>query len=168
LVFLIAGPATNLATIGAVARSFGRRLLLLYLATLVLGSLALGLMFDHLLPPAQSIAAHHHHTAAWWQTVSAWLLALVFLAYAVESLRARFGSKGEVMAAGWTVSVEGMTCGGCSSRLERVLNSQAEISGASVDLEGASASVQGSVSAEALVAAIVGAGFDAGEPAPRP
>jgi uncharacterized membrane protein YraQ (UPF0718 family)/copper chaperone CopZ len=167
LVFLIAGPATNVATIGAVARTFGRRLLLLYLATLVLGSLALGLTFDHLLPPAQSIAAHHHHNAAWWQTVSAWLLSLVFLAYAVESLRGRFGQKGGVMAAGWTVSVEGMTCSGCSSRLERVLNSQEEISAASVDLEGASASVEGSVSAAALVAAIVGAGFDAGEPAPR-
>src|SRR5690606_154518 len=49
LVFLMAGPATNVATIGAVYRAFGRRILTIYLGTIVLGSLALGWAFESIL-----------------------------------------------------------------------------------------------------------------------
>jgi uncharacterized membrane protein YraQ (UPF0718 family)/copper chaperone CopZ len=164
LVFLIAGPATNMATIGAVGRTFGKRLLGIYLGTLVVGSLALGLAFDHLLPPANSILAHHHHGPSWWQDAFAGVLTLVFVAFAVEALRARFSVKGASMKQGWVVTVDGMTCGGCSSRLERVLSAHPGIDQAQVDLQAAEAVVTGLIGQDDLRAAITGAGFDPGEP----
>ena len=39
LVFLMAGPATNAATVGALFRAFGGRVLAVYLGTLIVGSM---------------------------------------------------------------------------------------------------------------------------------
>jgi uncharacterized membrane protein YraQ (UPF0718 family)/copper chaperone CopZ len=63
LVFLMAGPATNVATIGAVYRSLGGRVLLLYLGTVVIMSIGFGLTFDFLLSGAGHGLAHAHQAA---------------------------------------------------------------------------------------------------------
>lgn len=46
LVLLLAGPATNAATVVPIARTFGRRFVQVYLGAVVVGSLAAGLAFD--------------------------------------------------------------------------------------------------------------------------
>jgi len=48
LVFLLAGPATNIGTLGIINREFGRRALWSYLTAIVLGSISLGLLTDEL------------------------------------------------------------------------------------------------------------------------
>ena len=49
MVFLVAGPATNASTIGAIFGRFGIRVLAIYLSVIVLGSLVFGWLFDYLL-----------------------------------------------------------------------------------------------------------------------
>ena len=49
LVFLMAGPAAGVATIGAISRVLGRRTLIVYLTTIIVGSVLAGLLFDSLL-----------------------------------------------------------------------------------------------------------------------
>lgn len=49
LVFLMAGPATNIATLVAVYRVLGTWVLAIYLGTVILMSILLGLGFDALL-----------------------------------------------------------------------------------------------------------------------
>lgn len=48
LVFLITGPATNMATVTVISEMLGRKVLVIYLASLALGSLAAGLATDTL------------------------------------------------------------------------------------------------------------------------
>ncbi len=91
LVFLMAGPASNAATIGAVWRTFGRRVTLVYLGVVVAASLGLGWCFGWLVAPvadpataAKACCAAGHGGAA---SVWAGLLAAAFLAYAVRDLR---------------------------------------------------------------------------------
>lgn len=48
LVFLMAGPATNAATISALWRILGRRTTLIYLGTIIVGALAGGVLLDYL------------------------------------------------------------------------------------------------------------------------
>lgn len=84
IVFLMAGPATNAATVGAVYRGLGARQLAVYLATIVVGSVAGGLLFDAwfgetLTPAFVHAHAGHEHTAAWWQTACAIALILWLL-----------------------------------------------------------------------------------------
>lgn len=62
IVFLMAGPATNLATIGAVYRGLGGRALAAYLATIVVGSLFGGALFEaNFGTPALNILSAHSH-----------------------------------------------------------------------------------------------------------
>lgn len=62
------------------------------------------------------------------------------------------------------LTVGGMTCGGCSASIERVLNALAGVSRAQADWAAATAEVEfdpAQVSAEDLIAAVEDAGFDA-------
>jgi len=68
LVFLMAGPATNVATLWAVYRVLGTRVLAIYLGTVILMSILLGLGFDFLLqgihvgalcPPTGTVGTAH-------------------------------------------------------------------------------------------------------------
>ena len=65
MVFLMAGPATNVATVGAVYRTLGSRALMIYLSTMVGGSLAAGFLFDSILPSA-TVAIHEHGPHSGW------------------------------------------------------------------------------------------------------
>ena len=50
LIFLMAGPATNAATISVIGNSMGRKTLFIYLITLIFGALFSGLFIDNILP----------------------------------------------------------------------------------------------------------------------
>lgn len=174
LVFLMAGPATNVATLGAVYRALGGRTLAVYLSTLIGGSLAAGLFFDSVLSAAPTDALHHHGEGSWWQALSAVALALMLLWFAFEDLRSLVQHRRASAAARHQdespieVEVAGMTCGGCSSRLERALNATAGVRVARVDLEAERATVSGTISAADILMVIQKEGFRgtlAGSPA---
>ncbi|MGB5835032.1 MAG: permease, partial [Thiohalocapsa sp.] len=74
LVFLMAGPATNIATIGAVYRALGGRVLGLYLGTVVVMSLLFGVLFDRVLPMSAAAAPVHAHGSGWISLLSTVLL----------------------------------------------------------------------------------------------
>jgi len=164
LVFLMAGPATNVATIGTIHQAFGLRILGLYLATIVIGSVSLGMAYDSLFMTSVSSTMVHGEHEAWWAVGSAGILTLLFLRYAwTDATRAynrwRMGSKpttGRVV-----IGVEGMTCGGCVSRLERELNAEDDIDLASVQLNPGEATIDGSLSRDEVIAIIENAGFKA-------
>ncbi|MBW1762507.1 MAG: permease, partial [Deltaproteobacteria bacterium] len=65
LVFLMAGPATNIATIGAVKRAFGGRVLAVYLATVVIGSVGLAYLYDAFIPFEAIGSLTHEHGHPW-------------------------------------------------------------------------------------------------------
>lgn len=91
LVFLMAGPATNMATIGAVYRTLGKRALSIYLTTVVIGSVLCGWLFGFLIDADGVATAHVHEQHAWWSTASAILLLALLCWFAGEDIRRRFG-----------------------------------------------------------------------------
>lgn len=126
LVFLMAGPATNLATVGAVKGAFGGRALAVYLATIILGSVGLGYAFDFVL---QGSATHvHEHGGSWVSLASAIVLAALLLVFAARELATRFrpaphdAHQGELIRVG----VEGLTCDGCVRKLEGALRTECD------------------------------------------
>lgn len=76
LVFLMAGPATNAATIGAVWQNLGTRILVIYLSVVAVFSVAFGLLFDFVIGgPGSAVDAHaHRHGTDWLGSFSALLL----------------------------------------------------------------------------------------------
>jgi hypothetical protein len=167
LVFLMAGPATNLATIGAVYRTLGGAVLSIYLGTVVVMSLGFGLLFDQLLIsiPEQVIA--HEHGEHWLATASALLLLALMAMLTVREYRARQDStmaesgSADASGSGETVlQVKGMTCGHCVATVKKALEAVDEVSEAEPNLASGQVRIRGGfVETDKLRQAIEGAGF---------
>jgi copper chaperone CopZ len=157
----MAGPATNVATIGAVYRALGARTLSIYLGTIMVGSITAGLLFDSLLPDALPDMALHLHGARWWELASTIVLCGVVAWFAFDDLRAWL-SRARAEASEKTnleVGVDGMTCNGCRTRLEKALLGTPGVDAAVVTLEPGSAKVWGSLDDQSLREAVVAAGY---------
>jgi len=87
LVFLLAGPATNAATLTVVARFWGRQATIVYLAVIASCSLVLGWLVNEFyvwagLDISQWVTPAEGATASWWNTLAAVvLLALIARAF---------------------------------------------------------------------------------------
>jgi uncharacterized membrane protein YraQ (UPF0718 family) len=67
MVFLLAGPATNIASLFVLKGEFGKRILAVYLLAIMVGSVAAGVLFDVFLGTtvtAEAVAQKHHHHGA--------------------------------------------------------------------------------------------------------
>ncbi len=169
LVFLMAGPATNVATVGAVYRAFGRKVVAVYLTTVIVGSLGFAVLFETLVGGgALRLGPAHEHGASWWAATSAILLVLMFGWFGLQEFRrwrrqAAMAKRANEASgsAGATVeiAVGGMTCGNCAQAVETALLAEPGVRMAHVDLDRARATVRGAAPLSALKAAVQGAGF---------
>jgi uncharacterized protein len=161
LVFLMAGPATNVATIGAVYHALGRRVLAIYLTTIVVGSLGLGVLFDGVVGSAAARSALAHHGApAWWAVGSAAVLLALLFWFAMEDAR-RLWRRREEAAAGGSIEIpiEGMSCQNCVRHVETALRGTEGVADVEVTLQPGRAVVSGTAAEARLREAIVAAGY---------
>lgn len=161
LVFLMAGPATNVATIGAIYRGFGSRQLAVYLGVLVVGSIGFGALFDLGISSPDAIGHIHDPShRPWWAVGSALVLGSLIVRLALGDLihfvRERgFARSGDALE----IPVEGMTCGACVSKIESALLSLDGVLTAVVTRNPDRVLVRGSVDRDTIDRAIVGAGY---------
>jgi copper chaperone CopZ len=172
LVFLMAGPATNAATVAAVWRTFGRRVTAIYLGTIVAGSLAFGWGFDQVVrPTAATVAACHREAPGWPGHVStvALLGLCAYLALRGRCVRAPAlagaccapGSSAESLALEFRVS--GLTCPNCARTLQRAISALAGVRAVAVSHEAGTVSVHGAgLCRDRVFAAVREAGFEPG------
>ena len=137
LVFLIAGPATNVAAITVVGKMVGKRVLAVYLVTLMAGSLAAGYAADAAfaafpsLVPAIALHGGHDHAAEGLGPfeIAAGVVALGLIAYHLVAqlaakLRARRGAVAKAGAV--QLRVPDMNCAHC---VQTITGALAEIDG---------------------------------------
>lgn len=166
LVFLMAGPATNAATIGAVRKAIGGRALVVYLCTILAGSMLAGLLFDFVLAPAAIHEHLHEHAPTWWGVASAVVLLLLIGWFALNSLWRKFVRSAPIASTDETamsLPVTGMTCQGCVQSLQAALNRDPRIRAAQVTLNPPQAQVVGEASAGEVRMVVEQAGFGVGE-----
>ena len=172
LVFLMAGPATNVATVGAVYRGFGRKVTGVYLTTVIVGSIGFALLFETLVGGSTlHRGPAHEHGVAWWAVASAALLVLLFAYFGVQEFRRwqrqaalarRMGTAAKDSGTPTEtveIAVDGMTCGNCAEAVETALLAEPGVEAARVDLARGSATVWGAAQPGALKAAVQSAGF---------
>jgi uncharacterized membrane protein YraQ (UPF0718 family)/copper chaperone CopZ len=184
LVFLISGPATNAATLTTLWRVLGRRSVVVFLGTVVVGALATGFAVDAvissglvgpggMIPAAAATAGHEHHmaeggAAAWFGTACAILL-VALLVNALWPVPQPFHKEVRRMGADpaggddrLELTVTGMRCNGCVDSVTRALTEIDGVAGASVDLAGGRALVRGPrLDPAVLLAAVRALGFGA-------
>jgi uncharacterized membrane protein YraQ (UPF0718 family)/copper chaperone CopZ len=122
LVFLMAGPATNAATITVLWRSLGKKATLIYVGTIVIGSMIFGLLIDYSFLKNQFIfditaPIHSHiHGKDWLAIISSILLIALLLFVELKKIFYK-PIKNKPMNNLYTV--EGMTCNHCKSSVEK-------------------------------------------------
>lgn len=85
LVMLMAGPASNMASIMVIGKKLGKRTLVTYLCSIIFGAIACALVIDFLLPrewflPTMIIDNMAHHEEASWFSMGCSSVLLVLLA----------------------------------------------------------------------------------------
>lgn len=153
-VLLMAGPATNAATITMIGKVLGKKSLFTYLTTIIAGAMGFGLIIDYALPaqwftilPGLQAGHHHIESLNWWQITSGIvLLALIINGYVQKFLQSRkkdvvqlTNSTMEIK----TIKVEGMTCNHCKANVENNLKKLSFVASASVNLGDKTVSLEG-------------------------
>jgi uncharacterized membrane protein YraQ (UPF0718 family)/copper chaperone CopZ len=154
LVLLMAGPATNIATITVVGKVLGKKTLAIYLGSIMLGAMISGLIIDYFLPASwfsmsmmnhDMLHAHHHDGTEWWKIASSivlvGLIINAFLQKYIYSIKLKKTAK---MAKVYKIG--GMTCNHCKATVERNLGKVEGVTSVQVDLEKALAYVEGNPS----------------------
>jgi len=163
LVFLIAGPGTNAAGIAAIWHVMGKRSALLYLLTVIVCSLAAGLLLDLTFDVSGVSHSHAGHMMfpAQFEAVSAIVLLAVLGAALVPRREGTLaGTDG---AAGSTIELKigGMTCAHCVQTVRKALAAVPGVTDVSVSLETGKAVVTGQdCDKNALANAVRGAGCE--------
>ncbi len=168
LVFLIAGPATNAATISVVWKVLGRRTALIYLGTVAFTALGAGLsldaIFKHFPEHGMDMAGHAHVMGASWlgHVWAAILLAVLAASLWPRKKMAGSETKETKMEHAIKLRINGMTCSHCANAVGRALRESAGVTNAEVNLDAGEALVAGEgVDKNALVAAIEKLGYEA-------
>lgn len=159
MVFLMAGPATNLATLGAVYRTFGKRTTGLYLLTMMAGSMVAGLLFDSVLPVRVADSFVHHDHSTWLSAVCSVVVAGIIVWFAVEDLRRMLWQKSA--AGDLKYRISGMACENCAVGLERDLKELAGVDDATVRFSTSEASIEGNPAPDEILQVVEQKGFTA-------
>jgi len=176
LAFLIAGPATNAATVTTIARVLGRRTMIIYLLTIAVSAFGGGLLLDWLMPRAAEVVplfaehGHHHEGPGWFEHAAGAVLVLVMTTAWWVSRRRGHGcgcddkevcGMGEEMQT-LELTVEGMHCSHCSGSVQRAVAGMEGVAECQVFLDEGRAVVRGNdLQPEALIGAIEGLGYKA-------
>ena len=161
LVFLMAGPATNVATMGAIRSNLGTRSLAIYLLTIVVGSMLAAYMFDSLVAVTMTAGgAHVHNVTAWWAQVSAAIVLGLIGMFVYEKIKRRMKPISDRSGAlSQTIAIEGMSCGNCVRKLETLIESHAGVQSVNVSLADGEAAIVGKFDLEQLKQKITESGF---------
>lgn len=127
LVFLMAGPATNIATMTVLGKTMGRKSLIIYLVTIIGGAIFFG-MLTNLLIPSEFILSkivhihengEHEMLPKWLQLGSAFLL--IFSIVGGYFFTKILKNKRIAKIDGITIKVTGMTCSHCEATVKKNL-----------------------------------------------
>jgi hypothetical protein len=176
LVLLMAGPATNAATITMIGKVLGKKSVFSFLGTVIVGALVSGLFIDYCLPAEWfRISEHfghagHNHSEMmpdWLMTGSAILLTLLIInGYIQKYLSSRrMNSSVNISSVVdatdiQTIFVGGMTCNHCKANVENSVRSSSGVEDVTVDLVTGRVDIKGgTVDLQKIKDGITGIGY---------
>lgn len=163
LVLLMAGPAANFASFTLISREMGRKAAVIYLASIIVGAIAFGLIIDYLLPESWFTpvmkgydAACHHHFNTFASICSAILVVLLIISF----IRRYKPKKLNNIQMTKEYTIKGMNCPHCQASVAKSISSVKGVTDVDVNLSTGKAIVEGDHNSDELVAAVKSAGFD--------
>lgn len=164
LVLLMAGPATNMATILVVNKVLGRKTLITYLVTIITGAVTFGLLIDYALPAEWFTNITHKHVAGccnvvtpWWQTLSS----IVFVILLIVGFVLKFNRKKKATTIQKKFRINGMMCNHCKANVEKALSGIEGVSSVHVELSEGVAYIEGeNIDNNKIISTINGLGYE--------
>lgn len=164
-VLLMAGPAANFASIIIVSKSLGKKAAAVYLGTIIIGAIAIGLCIDYLMPrdwftmPMVAGTTNCHLQIGLFPGICSVLLILLLVNAIIRKYTHK---KSEKMENEQMIIVKGMTCGHCKAMVEKNLAKLPGIESVSVDLASGETKIIGTPDAAAVKEVIEDLGFSIG------
>lgn len=171
LVMLMAGPAANMASMIVISKSFGKRAMWAYLASIIAGAIGFGLVVDYwpglreLFVNAMPMhAGHLDHTmnVGWFNWLCSGLLVVMLAVGLGSAYWKSYASKHQKSNDMKQYKVNGMSCNHCRSSVEKGIASLQGVSKVVVDLGKGIAYVEGEVDDAAVRKKIEELGFENG------
>lgn len=150
LVFLLAGPATNAATITVINKILGKKAIFTYLFSIILCALIFGFIINNWLPKewfslhTYDNLVHHELIPYWLQYLSS--IVLIILTFNAFRLKYKYRNQNYKLITDsklLKVKVEGMTCNNCKSKVENAVKALANVKNVKVNLEKKIAYIEG-------------------------
>jgi len=144
LVFLMAGPATNAATVATIWKVLGRRTAAIYLLVIAVAAVGAGMLLDGIsagLPPDWRQPPHHEMVPIWFRSLAALALFTVLanaLRPSAHAKRATIESPPDL-----ELAIGGMHCEACAETIRRALLECPKVVRAQVSLDRMEAYVWG-------------------------
>ncbi len=163
IVFLMAGPATNAATMTVIGNVMGKKALFSYIFSIIFGAVFFGILVNEFLPRTwftenvvnMGMHGHGSHFPPYWLSVTA---AIVLVGLIINSYRIKFkgvfqkksSTNEDVFSTNInndmdqkTVIVKGMTCNHCKANVENNLSALEGIKSIEVDLNSSKVRISG-------------------------
>lgn len=167
-VLLMAGPAANFASLIVVGKSLGRKAVIAYVATIVLGAIGVGLCIDYLMPASwfplpmtAGMTAHCHlHIGLFPAICSVLLAGLIIYAFIQKHTHNHNPQSKTTDMETTTITVKGMTCGHCKAMVEKNLAKLPGVESVQADLASGRTVIAGTVDLDAARGVITDLGFE--------
>ncbi len=163
-VFLAVGPATNAASLTILMNTLGKKIVSIYLGSVIILSIVMGYILDYIftlldVSPKLMIMDHDHEVLSYEVKL---IGGIVFGAMLLASIyRKYFRTKKEetVMEKTQEFTVEGMSCNHCKNNVENALKELPGVESAEVNLNDKKAVVSGDVDSKTIIEAIEKVGY---------
>lgn len=177
-VLLMAGPATNMASILVIGKVFGRKSLIIYLLSIMLGAISFGLVIDYLLPmgwftenlanvmPVASCCADcsecNGGMPIFNMICSGVFVALLIWAFVAKYIASRKNKNNQKSITDMKkeYKIKGMMCNHCKNNVETNLAKVAGVKSVTVDLADGVAYVEGEHNSADVIAMIKSLGYE--------
>ena len=168
LVLLIAGPGVSVASLLVVGKSLGKKQLLFYLGSIILGSMICGLFIDYFLPrewftitslceSSGHCSSHGSISASWFEIVSGIVLVLLL----INAFMLKIFKKEEVTNENQVIyRIDGMSCNHCKNSVEKALKALDNVENVEVILGKKEAVVTGTPNDETVKKTVEELGFE--------
>jgi uncharacterized membrane protein YraQ (UPF0718 family)/copper chaperone CopZ len=170
IVFLMAGPATNIATFTVIWNAIGKRMTIIYLASIIIGAMLFGIMIDYVLPESwlsyfsvtEMISEHQHFLPHWLSLGSAVLLTILIInaeiqRYLPKKSKNNMESKEQKST---TYIVKGMTCNHCVANVKTNLSQTNDVENVEVDLSSGKVDVHGNIAEDKVKTIVEDIGYE--------
>lgn len=166
LVLLMAGPACNAASILVVGKVLGKRTMLIYLVSIVMGAIVSGYVIDYMLPREWFSAPVSHYASCHSDSIGAFsyicsAFLLICMVHAFWPKKKSHHHQHNAGTACTLYNVEGMNCNHCAENVRKAISTVEGVEQVEVSLHEGTASVAGSAKEEEIMQAIESIGFKA-------